>query len=102
MTSVNSIGSQNNNLSEAASNSSSDTENNPDTSSEQMSLQEFNQLKRDGEKDGRDYYTGSQDDIRGVFSNLENTGEFIEVTGDKATIDTGRGDDIAIYGRVRK
>ncbi len=48
-----------------------------------------------GQREGLDYYRGMEDDIRARFSNQNNTREYIEIDGDNADIDTGRGDDAA-------
>jgi len=56
-------------------------------------------LVRDGQRSGLDFYNGSGNGIEAIFSNRENTREYIDLRGNDAKIDTGRGDDAAyLYG----
>jgi len=48
-----------------------------------------------GQREGLDYYRGVEDDVRAQFSNQNSTREYIEIDGNNADIDTGRGDDAA-------
>jgi len=97
MTSTGSINnhSQSSSVNQSTNNESASTDSDQPATDEAMSLQTFNELKRDGEKEGLDYYQSEADNVKAVFSNLENTREYIDVDGDNAIIDTGRGDDAA-------
>jgi len=48
-----------------------------------------------GQKKGLDFYRAEFDNLQATFSNTNSTRQYIELLGNNANIDTGRGDDAA-------